>query len=75
VSYEPDTIRGVIVFCEGEGQPCDSIQQLHAAAERVVVDFTAWAEDHNDGTYAYWKSDDLMHSIVNLRTLLYVIST
>ena len=46
-------------------------QGLRNALEAVVTAYTAWAEDHNDGTYAYYKSDDLMVACVAAREALH----
>jgi deoxyribodipyrimidine photolyase len=45
-------------------------QQLRDALEAVASAFTAWSEDWNDGTYAYYKSDDLMVACVAARAAL-----
>jgi hypothetical protein len=45
-------------------------QQLRGALEAVASAFTAWSEDWNDGTYAYYKSDDLMVACVAARAAL-----
>jgi hypothetical protein len=45
-------------------------QRLRDAGQTVATAFTAWAEDWNDGTYAYYKSDDLMVACVALRAAL-----
>jgi hypothetical protein len=38
--------------------------------EEVATAFTAWSEDWNDGTYAYWKSDDLMVACAHAQSVL-----
>jgi hypothetical protein len=45
-------------------------QQLRDALGAVSTAFTAWSEDWNDGTYAYYKSDDLMVACVAARAAL-----
>jgi hypothetical protein len=45
-------------------------QRLRDALEAVASAFTAWSEDWNDGTYAYYKSDDLMVACIAARTAL-----
>jgi hypothetical protein len=45
-------------------------QRLRDALEAVATAFTAWSEDWNDGTYAYYKSDDLMVACVAARAAL-----
>jgi hypothetical protein len=45
-------------------------QRLRDALEAVASAFTAWSEDWNDGTYAYYKSDDLMVACVAARAAL-----
>lgn len=40
------------------------------AAQRVTSEYTAWAEDHNDGTYAYYRSDGLASACVTLRSMI-----
>lgn len=41
--YYPDTLEGVIKFCESEGQPCDSIRQAEAALREIL---TYWKPNH-----------------------------
>lgn len=38
MGYRPDTLYGIIEFCDAEGQPCDSL---------VIV--TEWLERYNRG--------------------------
>jgi hypothetical protein len=35
MAWREDTPQGVMAFCEAEGQPCDSIQDLLAERDRL----------------------------------------
>jgi hypothetical protein len=82
MSGHADTIRRVIAYMS-VGTPSERIrwevaldalvaenQRLRGALEAVASAFTAWSEDWNDGTYAYYKSDDLMVACVAARAYL-----
>ncbi len=45
-------------------------QRLREKGQAVADAFAAWSEDWNDGSYAYYKSDDLMVACVKLREAL-----
>lgn len=50
------------------------MEQLLAAekivqlAAKVALAYTAEAEDWNDGEYALWHKDDLVHALTDLRS-------
>ncbi len=56
-----------------QGQLFDALaenQRLREKGQAVADAFAAWSEDWNDGSYAYYKSDDLMVACVKLREVL-----
>jgi len=36
MAWREDSIKGVLDFCESEGQPAESVERLAAAAQKVV---------------------------------------
>lgn len=34
--YQPDTLDGVVAFCNSEGQPCDSVKRAHDAMVEAI---------------------------------------
>jgi hypothetical protein len=74
MSGHADTIRQQAALIRLQAEEIDVFdaenQQLRDALEAVSTAFTAGSEDWNDGTYAYYKSDDLMVACVAARAAL-----